>query len=206
MSFFWTYRTVLLVVLAYFSHYKHITDDYYIRNLIVLMICKSTNSHHINIKVFDQNIVIWDKKVNCKTAWNNTVILFKHTPKSQRPCPQSNKQLPEQFNDSVTWTWWFCWISKSHCTLTGSADTVRTAGWWPTHQRVTGGALPAVLTPTASVHTVSVSAAVCRLAAPRVNAQDGGDGSSTAPPAVRFTGNNDRAGGEHGKTHLDTLH
>lgn len=61
------------------------------------------------------------------------------------------------------------------------------AGWGLTDRRVTGGPLPALLAPTASVHAVSVSAAVCRLAAPLVNAQDGGDTPTTAPPAVWYT-------------------
>ena len=64
---------------------------------------------------------------------------------------------------------------------------MRAAGCRLTQRSVTGGALPAVLTATASVHTPSVSAAVCRLTAPRVDAQDGGDGPSTAPPTVRYT-------------------
>lgn len=61
------------------------------------------------------------------------------------------------------------------------------AGRRLTQQRVAGGALPALVAPTASVHAVSVSAAVCRPAAPRVNAEDGGDTASTAPPVVQIT-------------------
>lgn len=61
------------------------------------------------------------------------------------------------------------------------------AGWGLTDRRVTGGPLPALLALTASVHALSVSAAVCRLAAPLVNAQDGGDPPTTAPPAIWYT-------------------
>lgn len=61
------------------------------------------------------------------------------------------------------------------------------AGWGLTDRRVTGGPLPALLALTASVHAVSMSAAVCRLAAPLVNAQDGGDTPTTSPPAVWYT-------------------
>lgn len=56
-----------------------------------------------------------------------------------------------------------------------------------TPQRVAGGASPALMTAAEAIHAVAVSAAVCWLAAPRVNAQDGGDTASTAPPGVRFT-------------------
>lgn len=66
----------------------------------------------------------------------------------------------------------------------GGADAVDAAGWRLTHQRVTGISLPALLTPTASVHTVAVSAAVRWLTTPRVDAQDGGDTAGAAPPAV----------------------
>lgn len=70
---------------------------------------------------------------------------------------------------------------------TGGADAVTAAVLRLTPQRVAGGASPALVTAAEAVRTVAVSAAVCRLAAPRVNAQDGGDTASTAPPAVRFT-------------------
>lgn len=72
--------------------------------------------------------------------------------------------------------------------LTGSADAMSTAGWRPTHQSITAHTLPALPTPTASVHTVTVSTAVGRLATPRMDTQDGGDTPVTAPAPVVTTG------------------
>lgn len=67
---------------------------------------------------------------------------------------------------------------------TGAADTVRAAARWLTPQRVAGGTLPAFVTAAQAIHAVAMSTAVCWLAAARMNAQDGGDTASTAPPAI----------------------
>lgn len=73
------------------------------------------------------------------------------------------------------------------CIRTGGTDAVAAALQLLTPQRVAGSASPALVTAAEAVHTVTMSAAVCRLAAPRVDTQDGGDTASTAPPAVQFT-------------------
>jgi len=77
---------------------------------------------------------------------------------------------------------------SSTSALTGSAETVGSAGRWLTHQRVTGGTLPAFLALTVSVHTFAVPAAVFWLASPFMNAQDGRHSAATAPSVICFAG------------------
>lgn len=77
---------------------------------------------------------------------------------------------------------------------TSGADAVATAEQRLAPQGVAGGASPALVTEAEAIHAVAVSAAVCRLAAPRVDAQDGGDAASTAPPAVRVTAQRKKSG------------
>lgn len=57
------------------------------------------------------------------------------------------------------------------------------------------------MTETEAVHTVPMSTAVCRLAAPWVDAQDGGDTARTAPPVVRLAAQR-REGGGYCRTEL----